>query len=87
MNRIYSKKFSEFHEFSGSNFWHSAFYNYQAIVRSPNVDEDFYHRKNILEKVKKEYTTRKIIQIGKERYYVVQIFLFAPELCSKLRIF
>lgn len=68
-------------------FWHSAFNNYQAIVRNSNVDIDFTYRKSILEKIKKNIKPENYVDWKKKEILWLKFFLLAPEWCSKLRNF
>ena len=68
-------------------FWHSVFYNYQTIVRNPNVDLDFIYRKSIIEKARKNITPENYTDWKRKDVLWLKFFLIAPEFCSKLRNF
>lgn len=81
------KNFPNLTNLAVAKFWHSAFNNYQAIVRNPKLDEDFYHRKNILEKIKKNIKPIHYANWKTKDVLWLKFFLSTPELCSKLRNF
>lgn len=68
-------------------FWHSAFNNYQAIVRNPSVDVEFIYRKNILEKIRNNVKPKHYADWKTKDVLWLKCFLAAPEWCSKLRNF
>lgn len=81
------KNFPNLTHLAVMKFWHSAFNNYQAIVRNPNLDVDYTYRKNILEKIKKNIKPIHYADWKTKDVLWLKFFLLTPELCSKLRNF
>lgn len=68
-------------------FWYVAWYNYQAIVRTSNIDADSTYRKSILMKVKKNVRPKHYFKWKIRDILWFKFFLLAPEMCSKIRNF
>lgn len=81
------KKFPNLTHLAVQTFWYSAFNNYQAIVRNPNVDVDATYRKMIFEKIKKNVKPTYYNQWKVKDILWLKFFLATPTLCSRLRNF
>lgn len=85
--KFMTKKFPNLTNLAVQTFWHSAFNNYQAIVRNPHVDVDATYRKMIFEKIKKNVKPVYYNQWKTKDIFWLKFFLAAPILCSRLRNF
>ncbi len=79
------KEFPSLAYIAVQSFWQAALFNYQLMVKNPDVDADFSHRKSILKKIENNvkpvhYRKWKM----KDRFWL-KFFLIFPELCSTLR--
>ena len=81
------KNFPHLTHLAVKTFWHSAFNNYQAIVRNPNVDLDATYRNRILEKIIKNVKPQYYSEWTIKDFLWLKFFLSAPNLCSRFRNF
>jgi|APEBP8051073178_1049388.scaffolds.fasta_scaffold00417_20 Glycosyltransferases involved in cell wall biogenesis len=81
------KNFPKLSVLAVQTFWHSAFNNYQAIVRHEEIDPDSKIRKAIVEKVRENVSEKHYQYWRKKDIVWLKFFLFAPKTCSRLRNF